>query len=89
MVSEREKEKKDGELRILELENEVANASTDKINFEAKINSLEEQILVEKEQVFVTKLIIVCIVLHSSWLFDFNSKPGQKLSIRTQVKVVI
>ena len=51
MVLQREKEKKEGELRILELENEVANASTEKISFEVKINSLEEQILVEKEQV--------------------------------------
>ena len=51
MMSQREKEKKADELRILELENEVASASTDKISFEVKINSLEEQILVEKEQV--------------------------------------
>ena len=56
MVLQREKEKKEGELRILELENEVANASTDKISFEVKINSLEKQILVEKEQVLIAQV---------------------------------
>ena len=56
MMSQREKEKKADELRILELENEVANASTEKISFEAKINSLEEQILVEKEQVLIAQV---------------------------------
>ena len=56
MVSQREKEKKADELKILELENEVASASTDKISFEVKINSLEEQILVEKEQVLIAQV---------------------------------